>query len=257
MKMSKIQVILLVALSVWSFTMWMGYFDKKNTANIVVVEVEDDTVIEADARKFKALSPDFWTWEAQGRLKLVDILLDDETLTTARLNWKQNNPEALKNLAVHATNLQLKAYGFYEGLKPATIQIIPLRGDANGLYVPTEASIYLNSKMQWGGLPFERFMEVVLHENMHHIMTRGITAMSENDPRRDDFESLIAAAFFHDMTGMANDNQRMYQVNPQELVAYNTQRAGRYAGIMGAGLMPGEMTARMQEIRVMRNKAGF
>jgi len=255
--MSKLQIFMLLVLSAWSITMWVGYFDKQESANVVYVEVDDETVLKADARKSKALSPDFWKWEAQGRLRLVDVLLDDKTLAQARTAWHQNNVESLKHLAVYVTDLQNEAYGFKGGLKPANIQIIPLRGDANGLYVPTEASIYLNSKMQWGGLPFERFMEVVLHENMHHIMTRGITAMTEHDPRRSDFESLIAAAFFHDMTGMANDNQRMYQVNPQELVAYRTQRAARYAGIMGAHLMPEEMTARMQEIRVIRDDAGF
>jgi hypothetical protein len=47
------------------------------------------------------------------------------------------------------------------------------------------------------------------------------------------------------------------QVNPQELVAYRTERAGRYAGILDGELSTWEMSARMQEIRALKKKANY
>jgi hypothetical protein len=56
---------------------------------------------------------------------------------------------------------------------------------------------------------------------------------------------------------MANDRQEPATVNPQELVAYRTQRAARYAGIIDSDLSTWEMSARMQEIRVLTKQAGL
>ena len=256
--MSKLKIITLVLLSAWSVTMWAQYFDKKsNQQTTITIEQDDGSDYSVSVPKAPVMITDnFWQWEARGRLNLIDQLLDDDQLSTARQDWSHNDHNILE-LARHVTNIQNEAYGLSGKLPEAKIEVIPMRGDANGLYKPNMATIYLNSRMRWEDLPFERFMEVVLHENMHHIMTRGIVAFDEDDLLRSDFEALIAAAFFHDTHGMAQDGREIAQVNPQELVAYRTQRAARYTGIMDAGLSAWDMSTRMQEIRVITRDAGL
>jgi uncharacterized protein (DUF486 family) len=36
--MSKVQIFTLIGVSVWAMFMWVGYFDKKNTPIVVVVD---------------------------------------------------------------------------------------------------------------------------------------------------------------------------------------------------------------------------
>jgi len=248
---------LLIALSVWSISNWATYFDRKNTETVEYVYQSDIKEVVIETPRAKSLTDNFWTWESVGRLKLIDRLLDDPQLTQARQKWGDQTISDLKKLALYTSNIQYESYDFASALQPAGVEIIPLRGDANGLYIPTESTLYLNSRVDWANVSFERFMEVVLHENMHHIMTHTITVMDESHYMRGDFEALFSAAFVHKKFGMAKDSHEVHQVNPQELVAYRTQRASRYAGIIDSDLSPEEMTARMQEIRVVRKKAGF
>lgn len=255
--MTKIKVASLLLLSLWSLWAWHGYFQKKNATQTVIVSISDDeAMVVSDTHSVARLTNNFWEWEATGRLALIDSLLDDEALVQTRRRWMIDKTN-LMDKANHLIDLQMKAYGLDGLIKRADVQLIPLRGDANGLYIPTDGTIYLNSKMQWQSLSFERFVEVVLHENMHHIMTYAITAFSEKDPLRGDFEALVQAAFFHKTHGMANDQVEPQTVNPQELVAYKTQRAARYAGIIGSKLSAWEMSTRTQEIRVIKRDAGF
>lgn len=206
----------------------------------------------------KGLSDQFWEWEAQGRLALIDHVLDDERIVKARKTWntKEHDTESITAEAMHLITIQNASYDAEDHLQPPRVKFIALRGDANGLYVPEEETIFLNSKMQWNALPFERFVEVVLHENMHHIMTRMGTVLSASDILYNDFRLLERSAYHH-IIGMAQDTQDVYQANPQELVAWRVQRAGRYAGIIGADLSVWEMTNRTQEIRGILNRAGY
>lgn len=248
---------LLIALSIWSISNWVTYFDIKNTPQVETVYVGSSERVEIATPPSKALTDNFWKWESVGRLTLIDKLLDDQKLTHARKEWGNYSIADLKNLALYITNIQRESYDFAARIKPAEIEMIPLRGDANGLYIPSESVFYLNSRVNWSNVPFEQFMEVVLHENMHHIMTHSISVLDENHYMYGDFQSLFSAAFMHSGSGMAKDSREIYQVNPQELVAYRTERASRYAGILDGDLHPEEMTARMQEIRAIRKKAGF
>jgi hypothetical protein len=255
--MNKFQVIILIALAVWSASTWYAYFEKRNAAKNVVVETTyGDSEIISPFENRPQLTEAFWEWEARGRLALIDSLVDDELMRQSRNNWAIQDVDLIDS-ANHLIEIQMKSYGLHQGLDPAQVKIIPLRGDANGLYIPGDRTIYLNSKMRWGDLSFERFVEVVLHENMHHIMTYAMTAFSEKDPLRQDFLALTQAAFFHKGSGMANDSLEPATVNPQELVAYRTQRAARYAGIIGSDLSAWEMSARTQEIRVLTRQAGL
>ena len=153
--------------------------------------------------------------------------------------------------------IQNEAYGVEGRFSPVTVRLSPLRGDANGLYIPQDHTIFLNSRMDWAQLSFERFVEVVLHENMHHIMTRMGYSLHEKDDLYGDFVALNRAAYFHDISGMAQDSTDIYLANLQELVAWRTQRAARYAGIIGSDLTVWEMSARTQEIRKITAEAGF
>lgn len=251
--MSKVQIIALISVSIWAVFMWIGYFDKKNTPIIVVVEEPMD-VNTAQASFKRGISKDFWIWESQSRLNLIDALIEDETLSYLRKNWNEDKGD-LTDKANHLISFHLKAYGFENKLEPPHVEFIPLRGDANGLYVPQDRALYLNSKIKWQGVDFERFVEVVLHENMHHIMTYGHSVLSKDDPLYNDLETLAYAAFFHG--DMAQDVHEIAQVNPQELVAYRTERAGRYAGILDSDLSTWQISTRMQEIKSLRKKAGY
>ena len=97
--------------------------------------------------------------------------------------------------------------------------------------------------MKWEDLPFERFAEVIFHENMHHIMSLYSEKFGGDDLLYNDFEVLRLAAI------EAESGQNMHGGNLQEEVAYRSQRAARYAGIIDSDLSAWEMTTRMQEIR--------
>jgi hypothetical protein len=255
--MSKVQIFTLIGVSVWAMFMWVGYFDKKNTPIVVVVDdggdVEQSLTLAGNTFK-RGISKDFWIWESQSRLNLIDFLIEDPKLSHLRKNWNNDKGDLIAK-ADHLISFHLDAYGFKDKLEPPHIEFIPLRGDANGLYIPQDKTLYLNSKIQWKSINFERFVEVILHENMHHIMTHGHGVLSKDHPLYSDFKTLAYAAFFHD--GMAQDTHEVTQVNPQELVAYRTERAGRYAGILDGELSTWEMSARMQEIRALKKKANY
>jgi predicted SprT family Zn-dependent metalloprotease len=253
----------------WSASIWFGLVGNTTAQNTENVELgytpgivkNGDLFLDEPARKDPrtALSDNFWQWEAKGRLALIDKIIDDENLTSYRLDWAKadKGQDLIEGLITHVVDIQMQSYDVADKFESASVQFIPLRGDANGLYIPKDKTIYINSRMAWDQLSFERLMEVVLHENMHHIMTTMFAVLSEQDELSNDFASLHRAAYFHDTSGMAQDSQDLYQVNPQELVAWTTQRAARYAGIMGAGLPSWDMTARMQELRYVREQAGF
>lgn len=221
----------LVLVTLASIYVWSLYFEKKNTPQIMVVDTQ--------------ITDSFWKWEAIGRLNFIDTLLDNEILVKSRAGWG-NSEINLQEYANDIAVLQIKSYGFSKKLKPAFIKFISLRGDANGLYIPSESTIYLNDRMQWKQLPFERFLEVLLHENMHHILTNGFMDFNENDPLRRDFEILNNVAFHQDGENI--------KTNPQEMVAYRSQRAARYAGIIGNEISVWDMMARMQEIKSIKKK---
>lgn len=253
-----------------TISVWMSYFEARDQRReaVAMAAVENGfdmadgqsrEVIEIPAPKKAQLTNNFWKWEAQGRLTLIDFSLDDEALVSFRQNWQKERLDQAQLLEStrYLIDMQNKAYGVEGRFEPAELKFIPLRGDANGLYVPQEQVIYLNTRMKWDQLPFERFVEVIFHENMHHIMTRMGATLDRHDFLFGDFASLTRAAYFHGSIGMAQDSTDLYQTNPQELVAWKTQRAARYVGIFGSDLDALEMTARLQEIRRIRAKAGF
>lgn len=256
------KAIALLAVTVWTASIWLSYADKKNQAEsqaeeAYIYQSAELPQIPQPKEPKSFLTQAFWQWEAKGRLRLIDMLLEDEQLAEARNNW-QTDRDNLEKMARHITDIQLQAYAMDGRLQPVIIEFIPLKGDGNGLYKPQQATMYLNTKMQWDHLPFERFLEVVLHENMHHIMTTGHKAFGDQDVLKPDFKALAEVAYFHQAGGMAQNGREMPQVNPQELVAYRTQRAARYAGILGSDTLSAwEMSTRMQEIRVISKDAGF
>jgi hypothetical protein len=224
---------------------------------VMVSEPMEEIHVQRHAKM--ELTDAFWSWEAQGRLNLIDRILDDQKLTSYRQNWSRESisQEDLIKKAQYLIDVQNESYGVTTRFDAPHMAFIPLRGDANGLYVPQDKTIYLNSRMKWDDLAFERFLEVVFHENMHHIMTSMGATLGHENALHGDFTALALSAYYHDTSGMAQDQTDLYQVNPQELVAWRTQRAARYAGILGAGMDALEMTARMQELRHIRSKAGF
>lgn len=243
---------------------WTHYFEVRQQSTSNSQELSDS--IAQNAEQFggvtdgkMSLSDAFWEWEAQGRLNLIDRILDDEQLVTWRDSWVQQGDEnnALIEKAHYILGIQNESYGVQESLEPVKILMTPLRGDANGLYIPQDQTIYLNSRMKWSELPYERYLEVILHENMHHIMTRMMWTLKTDDVLYQDFMALTSAAYFHDQSGMAQDTDDLYQVNPQEIVAWHAQRAARYAGILGANIDAWQMTSRMQELKYLRGQAGL
>ncbi len=208
-----LKILSLTVLTIWSAAVWASYFNLKD--NQIPLDYE--------------LSEKFWQWEAQGQLNLIDNVLDVPI---------DNDLLVMANTLI---KLQNKAYNV-DIIAPKII-FMALRGEANGLYVPEDKTIYLNTKMDWNELPIERFAEVVLHENMHHILTHsGIES--------DDFKYLSAVGFHHHTLAMDHKT-----LNPQEYVAYQAQRAGRYVGLSQQNLSTWEISALMQEIRVIQKEA--
>lgn len=224
---NSLKVLSLVALAIWSLSVWGTYFDEKKVVHTHVnVEVKGSH-IPADYE----LSDNFWAWEAQGRLNLIDVILDVE------------RDDDLNQFAQTLISLQNVAYGVE--VKKPPVRFVEMRGEANGLYIPEDKTIYLNAKMDWHALSIERFAEVVLHENMHHILTHsGIDD--------DDFKYLSLVGFHHHELAMDGDSG----LNPQEDVAYRTQRAGRYVALNHRDLSVWEISTRMQEIRSLDSRLG-
>ena len=253
MKIIKCTALLLMTL--WSFSVWHAYFEKKSISrDVVVVQGGLTSDMALAYSQDEPLSDAFWEWEAAGKLNLVDRIIDDPVLMAAR---KENirHKDDLHDVATKLIATQMKAYDVDNILPAPKVVYTPLRGDANGLYIPIDKTIYLNKKMKWDQLRFERFAEVILHENMHHIMTHMHGLIRDDHPLRNDFEKLAMAAMtpYH----LANDNHDVEIVNIQEFVAYKTQRAARYAGLQAADLSVWEMSIRMQEIRVITDDAGL
>ena len=222
------KIFALIAVSLWTFSIWTEYLNAQD-----------------NSQTQSPLSQNFWKWEAEGRLKLIDSILDDEYIAKARQDFHKTN---LEILAAHLVELQTHAYGMPENFKTPSVYFTPLRGDANGVYMPMDQAIYINAKMQWASLNFERFIEVILHENMHHILTFGHQAIGEGDMLFKDLELLRNV-------GLSPSDKNVMHRDLQEDVAYRAERAARYAGIMNAGLSAWDMSTRMQEIRVIKEDA--
>jgi hypothetical protein len=225
--MSKIQKIALFLITLWAVAIWSGFYIKKSNAAVQWAEF-----IPSNA---------FAQWEAEGRLNLIDSLLYDEVLVSYRKNWGKGDKDLIA-LADYIINLQMNAYGI-KSLKPAKLKIIPMTGNANGFYAVDEKVIFLNDLMKWTELPIERFFEVVLHENMHHILTYAIKSMDKKDLLYSDFKG-----FYY--SGMASKEMQHHDIhnNPQELVAYQSQRAGRYVGLFHSDLSVWAISERTKEI---------
>ena len=209
-----LQILSLFAITIWSVTVWASYFDVRGA------HIPDDY----------ELSDGFWAWEVQGRLNLIDGIID-----------VQSNDD-LNKFAQTLITLQNTAYGV--DIETPSLRFVEMRPQANGLYVPDDKTIYLNAKMDWSALSVERFAEVVLHENMHHILTHS--GIDNND-----FKYLSAVGFHHRELAM-DDN---HDLNPQENVAYRTQRAGRYVALNHRDLSTWNISTRMQEIRAIKSRS--
>lgn len=242
----------IIMLAVTGFLAWEahGYFGPVQlgeiSASSTLIVNDPSNAIPAESHTTTlGLSDQFWEWEAAGRLRLIDAVLD-ENLDRAR------QEKDIHDFALSLIRYQMAAYHVDGRMDFPRVVVTSLRGDANGLYVPQERTIYLNAKIKWDELPTERFLEVVWHENMHHILTHLGETMAKNDPLWTDFFNLSYAAYFHREAKIANNNVEPHQTNPQELVAYRSQRAARYAGLLQASLTAEHVSQRMAEIRVLR-----
>ena len=245
----------LAVLMCLTLIVWCNYFTKRNIhQNSFMVEVLTTDKKADIVYQSTYLSDEFWQWEAKGRIQLVDLIMDEKQLNIERENTSRSKNN-LNNLANKLIRYQLLAYGVETMIKPPKLIFTPLRLTANGLYVPSDKTIYINSKIKWEDLSYERFIEVVLHENMHHILTYIVDRIYEGHPLKKDFMKLAVAA--QTSQTLANINKGVVAVNIQELVAYKAQRAARYAGITGNSLSAWEMSIRTQEIRLMIKEAGF
>lgn len=213
-----VKIITLGIVSLWSIQVWALYFDAKNIVNRY----------QADS-----LSDAFWQWEAQGRLSLIDAVLYDNSEMA-------DLPDFAESLAVR----QNEAYGMPADFVPAKIVFTPLKGEANGFYAPEEGIVMLNSRMDWHSLPGRRLTEVILHENMHHILSHYAAYLDEDANLYNDFVSLSMAA-------RNPENPRL-----QEEVAYRAQRVGLYASL-GAGndRSAWDVSALMGEINLVKETA--
>jgi len=98
-----LKIISLCAITLWSVTVWASYFDAKYN------HIPDNY----------ELSDDFWAWEAQGRLNLIDAIIDVEF------------DGDLNELAQKLITLQNDAYGVE--IKAPKLRFVQMRPEANGL----------------------------------------------------------------------------------------------------------------------------
>jgi hypothetical protein len=236
--MTRFQYIILGITTLCSLCIWAVVLYKKNTPTIepitIVTDIDAQSFTVSTAGQTYALSDGFWKWEAQGRRRLIDNLIDDPKLTFARDSWGEGIAvnDGLLNLANHLISIQFKAYQADPNMTIPDVILTSLRGEANGLYIPQDKAIYINTKMKWGMLPFERFVEVILHENMHHIMSWQSAHMDEADPLYNDFMALHLVGYHHRTQAMNVDKHG--HDNPQEWVAYKMQDVAGFAGVANA-----------------------
>ena len=256
--MKYLKFIALMIVTIWSCSVWYKGAEKSKSSAYEegLTDASWQTNYAEKNMLSQSLSPGFWQWEAQGRLYLIDLIISDPEFTDLR-NRENLDGVSLSNVVSRLIALQLQAYGMATTLTAPRIVFTPLKGEANGLYSPQDKSIYLNAKMHWNGLSFERLVEVVFHENMHHILSHQYPSLPSDHKLYDDFRLLTWAAFRPDMLANENAVPDEAYLNPQEKVAYQSQRAARYAGIIGSNLSAWEMTARTQEIRVIQEQANI
>ncbi len=242
--MSKRQKIIIIFLSLWAVSMWGGYWYKMHDKNQRIEQA-----------LYHKISDGFWEWESAARLRLIDDLLDNPDIVQMRRAWGAGDDIDLIAMAKTIMKIQNKAYGFDGGFNPARVALSSMRGDANGVYIANDKALYINNNIQWQHIDFERFVGVVLHENMHHILTNMYRDMDEDNKLYQDFETFAYIAAMHDELGQKS--YAMMTDNTQEKVAYQTERAARYAALNEANLSVWQITTRMQEIRVLREEAGL
>ena len=251
--MTRAQKIMLIAVTMFAIGAWGGFFYKKMQNHVTVITV-DNTVESykiAKGASVYQLTPLFWNWEAEGRKALIDMLLDDTYMTQAREDWQTGDKIDLEDLARHIMVIQAQAYNLND-ITHARLVFTQLRGDANGLYVPEDATLYLNSKMRWDNLPFERFVEVVLHENMHHLLTKAVSSVDSRHTLYRDFMVMHLVGHYHTelaFEGQGRGDGHHAKNNPQEHVAYQMQEAAALAGIWNASVNPENMSAGLDSIR--------
>ena len=90
--MSRAQVIILIAVTFWSISMWCMVYIKASTPTPANME----------------LSEEFKQWEAQSRLLLIDNVIDNPELIEAREDWVDYSAK-LESLARMVMTIQNNA----------------------------------------------------------------------------------------------------------------------------------------------------
>lgn len=207
-------------------------------------------------------SDDFWAWELEKRLKLVDQLVRDPVLSQARYQWGlgEINKVQRLNIARHIRDIQVAAYRDTHKLSGITAPYLGFAAlwvkDARGLYQQAQDMILVNDSVDWAALPFDDFVATILHETAHHIYADLGRRMQD-----DAYAQSVSADFCDDAVILWLNTPQgghvyfgdYYTLNPQERLAWDAQNMARFVGLEERRAVPlSSLTQRFKELENLK-----
>lgn len=183
-------------------------------------------------------SDDFWAWELDRRLALIDNLVRDPYLSQARLQWgKEGMSQAeMLHVARYIRDMQVDAYrdmALMPNLQPpylgfATLWVI----QARGVYQQTQQMVLINEAVDWDQLHFDDLASVVLHETAHHIYAYLGHQIAHNHIHvSQDMMDDGVILWLNTPKGGHVYFGDAYGLNPQERLAWDAQEMADFIGL--------------------------
>lgn len=183
-------------------------------------------------------SDEFWAWELDKRLDLIDRLVGDADLSQARLDWGKRGLSRYEmlGLARAIRDHQIAAYQDAE-INPGLS--VPYLGfaalwipDARGVYLQNRGTILINNSVEWEFLSFDDFAATILHEVAHHIYASFGYGVAHDSV-------LVSEAMTDDAVVLWLNTPKgghvyfgeAYSLNPQERLAWDAQGMAEFIGL--------------------------
>lgn len=209
-------------------------------------------------------SDDFWAWELEKRLNLVDALVRDPVLSQARYQWgiRPFTEAQMLLLARHIRDVQMRAYSDTHKLPGLTAPYLGLAalwvGDARGVYLQAKKTVLINTTLDWATLPFDDFVATILHETAHHIYA-GLGSQMHDEAHADsvseDFRDDAVILWLNTPKGGHVYFGDYYTLNPQERLAWDAQNMARFTGLEERRAVPlSSLAQRFKELERLKTR---